>query len=224
MSDTKVGQVRRVRGGDRLVAAEECVESIRRSALLLQQPLQPRIPPRQREGSGAVGLWRSTYLAALRQRGGESWCYDAAGVVLKCLVKVRGWGDNRKGQLGRGKEEAVLSPGTIVLDPHCWRDMSIGQVLSEGWRRKVAGHVFACGDNSYGQLGLPFVVNPRSSEIERPISTSQDKAGPGADAGAGDFIKMLVQIRLGRRSPGMLDNRSHQLKNQIRTPVEVGHP
>mmetsp|Transcript_15925 Transcript_15925/g.53290 ORF Transcript_15925/g.53290 Transcript_15925/m.53290 type:complete len:341 (+) Transcript_15925:3190-4212(+) len=149
-------------------------------------------------------------------------CGDRHTLVLFENGEVHGWGDTRKGQLGKGKEEYVVTPACISFDPHCWKDMNIAQIacgseFSFFISRK--GHVFVCGDNSCGQLGLPLVVDTARIEVERPIAASHETGGGGG--GGGDFLQELVKIRMGKKSPGLLESNLDENKNHILVPVEV---
>ena len=79
--------------------------------------------------------------------------------------------------------------------------------------------MFVCGDNSCGQLGLPLVVDTAMIEVERPIASSHETGGGGG--GGGDFLQELVKIRMGKKSPGLLESNLDENKNHILVPVEV---
>lgn len=85
---------------------------------------------------------------------------------------VYSWGSNMEGQLGDGTTTQRLSPTLVTdLDGHTFKSVSAG-----GWYHSLAltdeGTIYACGDNSSGQLGDGTTTN-RSTPTLVPSLSNQ---------------------------------------------------
>lgn len=71
------------------------------------------------------------------------------------------WGYNAKGQLGLGDKVNRLSPVAIPGDASQLLDVALGELHSLFLDK--ANNLYGCGDNGYGQLGLPY--NPTTEYL-----------------------------------------------------------
>lgn len=130
--------------------------------------------PKGMKNKGGPNLWRPHRISTLtgkQIRTVVSGCTACHSVVITAEGKALTFGRNDKGQLGHGNLERTDVPTVVdclsgfnIVEAACGRNHTL--FLTD------KGHVYACGDNKYGQLGIgnqsPNVNTPQRINYKGP--------------------------------------------------------
>lgn len=148
--------------------------------------------PKGAKNAGGPNLWRPhrmSNLVGVKVRSAISGCTACHSVIITADGKAMTFGRNDCGQLGQGDlnrrdlpTEVPLLQGLNIVDACCGKNHTL--FLTD------KGHVYACGDNKMGQLGLGH----QSSTILVPTKISYKGPPVRKVAGGGEF-SMMADIR-----------------------------
>lgn len=148
--------------------------------------------PKGAKNAGGPNLWRPHRMSSLvgvKIRSAISGCTACHSVIITADGKAMTFGRNDCGQLGQGDlnrrdlpTEVPLLQGLNIVDACCGKNHTL--FLTD------KGHVYACGDNKMGQLGLGH----QSSTILVPTKISYKGPPVRKVAGGGEF-SMMADIR-----------------------------